>query len=127
MSDLTEWLLEQIAGEETDMRSPYANDRVGHAGRCVFEGGYEGTHDCDCGAVDFRLAELAAKRAIIDEHAQGVYVQPTGRCQACMPSRLIELNGRIVTTTDHHYPCLTLRHLAQPYAARPGYREEWRP
>lgn len=53
------------------------------------------------------LAEVDAKRQIVDEHAvRG------GTCSAC---------------SWQDAPCTTVRLLALPYADRDGYREEWRP
>lgn len=63
------------------------------------------------------LADVAAKRRIIDLHAHcpeqawdGSNI--TGDCRECI---------------DEHYPCGTLRLLALPFADHPDYREEWRP
>ena len=69
------------------------------------------------------LAEVEAKRRIIEEHKPAV---PKGR-----PNRE---RGCLTCTTAQEWDaaaneanCLTLRLLASPYADRPGYREEWRP
>jgi hypothetical protein len=70
---------------------------------------------------DRTLAEVAAKRAILELHqpwtAVSAHVVPNPRCREC---------GDI----DEYpvaWPCPTLRLLALPYAGQPGYREEWRP
>lgn len=62
------------------------------------------------------LADVAAKRRIIDLHAHcpeqawdGSNI--TGDCRECI---------------DEHYPCGTLRLLALPFADHPDYREEFR-
>lgn len=60
------------------------------------------------------LAEVAAKRRIIDLHAQ----DGAHECPAC---------DAIETYTGLEVDCLTLHLLALPYADRSGYREEWRP
>ncbi|MFI2663254.1 DUF6221 family protein [Micromonospora carbonacea] len=58
------------------------------------------------------LAEVEAKRRIIDLHpAAGLRSAPES-CGSCV---------------SYPGPCDTLRLLALPYADRPGYREEWRP
>jgi hypothetical protein len=57
------------------------------------------------------LAEVAAKRAIIDEHAPVVDGS----------------QGRRWFVGSESQSSLTLRLLALPYADQPGYREEWRP
>jgi hypothetical protein len=59
------------------------------------------------------LAEVEAKRRILDEH------DPSPTTKTCCP-----------TCRDYdepiQAPCPTVRLLAQPYADRPGWREEWR-
>ncbi|MFB6787660.1 DUF6221 family protein [Streptomyces olivaceus] len=63
------------------------------------------------------LREIDAKRQVIDLHAPGQMEYVDGDvCMAC------DVRGG-----EPFYPCKTLRLLALPYAARPGYREEWRP
>jgi hypothetical protein len=60
------------------------------------------------------LAEVEAKRRILDIHhhieCQHDRYGPGGDCAEC----------------GNEYPCETTRLLAQPYAGRPGWREEWR-
>ncbi|MEV4197029.1 DUF6221 family protein [Micromonospora globbae] len=61
------------------------------------------------------LAEVAAKRRILDEHFEaslGDTGVGAGDCTTC---------------TNYAWPCPTVRLLALPYADRPGYRPEWRP
>lgn len=58
------------------------------------------------------LAECAAKRKIIALHAP---MTPHRECPTCRE------NGG----NHGNYPCDTLLALAQPYAGRPGWREEW--
>ena len=60
------------------------------------------------------LAEVGAKRRIVDAHT------PTsgGLCPTCWEGA--EWGGPAAS------PCPTLRLLAQPYAGRDGWREEWR-
>lgn len=70
---------------------------------------------------DLLLADVDAKRRILDEH-QNVN---DGDCGTCV-------NGRWGYPTHggsspQPWPCTTLRLLALPYADRPGYRDEWRP
>ena len=64
------------------------------------------------------LAEVDAKRRILDEHTCRC---PDPDCQDCG-----------ACSGPHHAdpapaPCTTLRLLALPYAGQPGYRDEWRP
>lgn len=66
------------------------------------------------------LAEVEAKRRILDEHAttqtnaigDGMRVVDVDVCRTC--------------SNKHGVPCTTLRLLALPYADVDGYREEWR-
>jgi hypothetical protein len=65
-------------------------------------------------AVDYRdpefgLAEVKTNLRILDLHVQ----RPEGECDAC--------NER-----QYGEPCPTVRLLAQPYAGRAGWRDEWR-
>jgi len=60
------------------------------------------------------LAEVEAKRRIVDEHAG--YDPKTWRT-----------GDAAYDCTYSTWPCFTMRWLALPYADRPGYREEWRP
>ncbi|MFI1701978.1 DUF6221 family protein [Streptomyces bobili] len=67
------------------------------------------------------LREIDAKQKTINLHAPQVapFSHTQKGCTACSD------NARSEWGAD--WPCLTLRLLAAPYAARPGYREEWRP
>lgn len=59
------------------------------------------------------LAEIDAKRRILDEHQSTRY----GECDRCREPGL---------DRNQTAPCLTVRLLAQPYAAQPGFRDGWR-
>jgi len=58
------------------------------------------------------LAEVDAKRRILDHHPLSEWRVDPPACATC---------------NDMEHPCHTLKLLALPYADRPGYREEWRP
>lgn len=61
------------------------------------------------------LAEVAAKRRIVDEHRA---IMGPGWCSTCdIPG---DVKGNV-------HGCQTLRLLAAPYAAVEGYRPEWAP
>jgi hypothetical protein len=64
------------------------------------------------------LAEVAAKRAILDEHSPPPPPKEEGKgwlgCFTC------------IGYVGEREPCTTVRLLAQPYAGRPDWREEWR-
>ncbi|MFM9635994.1 DUF6221 family protein [Streptomyces turgidiscabies] len=67
------------------------------------------------------LAEVEAKRQILDEHPD----VNGGDCGTCV-------NGRWGYPTHggsspQRHPCRTLRLLAVPFAAHPDYDERWRP
>jgi hypothetical protein len=64
------------------------------------------------------LAEVDAKRRIIDEH--GSYSGYGTHCDTCR-------HPTDDVAAGEPWPCPTLRLLALPYADRPGYRNEWRP
>ena len=64
------------------------------------------------------LAEVDAKRRILNEHACPCPDPDCGDCGAC--------------SGDHHAdptpaPCTTVRLLALPFTGHPDYRPEWRP
>ena len=61
------------------------------------------------------LAECAAKRRIVREHAS-TKVDGERFCAICAAGEVHEML----------YPCPTLRALAQPYADHPDFAEEWR-
>jgi hypothetical protein len=76
------------------------------------------------------LAEVEAKRELIDEHAEYEWAEtiesePVGQglCRKCADWDNVDYDG----PPHEPYPCDTLRLLALPYADAPGYREEWRP
>lgn len=61
------------------------------------------------------VAEVEAKRRILDLHRLKDMVGEGMRCRLCGFSFHVDPS------------CLTVRLLALPYADRPGFREEWRP
>lgn len=67
-------------------------------------------------SAEAALAEVSAKRRVLDEHwaptsphADWPTSAPSDQCPTCNVA----------------FPCRTLRLLAQPYAGRAGWREEW--
>ncbi|MFC6017817.1 DUF6221 family protein [Plantactinospora solaniradicis] len=65
------------------------------------------------------LAEVAAKRRIIDRH------QPIEIIDALYCTHCGVLGGQ--RARDVNWPCPEILDAAAPYADREGYREEWRP
>jgi hypothetical protein len=140
MTGLAEWLLEAITEDEADARLAMEGFRTGewtldgtiYAGHPESEvvdwvyheaWGHIARHD-----PSRVLAECAAKRAIIELHADG-------RADLRYPGDDLddEIAGMpaycVRCEVDHQgerWPCETLRLLAAPYADRPGFLEEWR-
>jgi hypothetical protein len=65
------------------------------------------------------VADVAAKRAIVELHTPVVPDDPAYGCPQCWTG------GETGGPSDH--PCDTLRLIVAALAHRPGYREEWRP
>jgi hypothetical protein len=66
------------------------------------------------------LAEVEAKRAILELHKEVPHkydTHPASYCASC--------GDQGCCGHDVDYPCETIKALAQPYAGRPGWREEW--
>lgn len=59
-----------------------------------------------------RLAEVEAKRRILDEHFE-----------CSLPNGIMA--GTCTTCDNYAWPCPTVRLLAQPYAGRDGWQDEW--
>jgi hypothetical protein len=91
MDELITWLRAQLDEDEANLRAGLAEYA-------------ETNREAE---FRFRLAEVDAKRRILDEHAER-----GGTCTAC---------------SWQGAPCHTVRLLALPYADRPGYQEGWRP
>jgi hypothetical protein len=66
---------------------------------------------CNCKVIDYVMADVAAKRRIIDEHS--------------VPWTATDA-GTICSVCCRGWPCKTLRLLALPYAGEPGYQEAWK-
>jgi hypothetical protein len=78
------------------------------------------------------LAEVEAKRRILDEHFGFLHPHgnPDRACRQCSDRRADEdplCHGRDRWLRLEPAPCLTVRLLALPYASDPDYREEWKP
>jgi Family of unknown function (DUF6221) len=135
--DLVTWLRAQLDEDEARTRKllVYAQQTVltlqdpSHLGKFI-----PGWHDwLDVETMcTVRLAEVAAKRAIIDLHSRvdsrtdwlgkgDVHWPPESACYGC------GANFREEYAVPDANDCPVVRLLAQPYADRPGYRDEWRP
>lgn len=73
-----------------------------------------------------RLAEVEAKRKLLDLHAPFTDHAGRVRCDHC--SELCHSRSGLGCDepADAMYPCPTVSLLAQPYAGRPGWQEAWR-
>lgn len=124
MSDLIAWLRAQL---DDDERRTIAR-RDGHPGPCLnypgqdpedhdpYDACYLHLHDVEATPyrdVEFGLAEVDAKRKILDEY-EAAFTRRKDH-----PGDL-PLAGAILTMVR------VVKLLAQPYAGRDGWREEWR-
>lgn len=102
-------------------------ERAPHTVDCGVRLGYWAERDCVCGYPKRVLAEVAAKRRIIDlHHSLGPSAGTEDKlvCDACGPEEDISFR---VETYGRGWPCTTLRLLASVYAGRPGWQSEWAP
>ncbi|MCP9947242.1 DUF6221 family protein [Actinomadura madurae] len=136
MNDLAQWLSAQLDADERRERGRYlihGSTRIKcpecpNTAHTITEHKREVTFD-PCGHTmdgedftktfatpdpgEFVLADIAAKRLILDEHPKGTvyaFIREGPYCPA----------------DDEVYPCRTVRLLALPYAGRDGYQERWR-
>ncbi|WP_051362653.1 DUF6221 family protein [Amycolatopsis thermoflava] len=110
--DLIAFLRARLAALEA--RAEHLHEGQGCSAHSEFSWGYEyNAQDCDCGEPQRVLAEVDAKRQIV-ERCIGVIAEQN--------NHLIGLDevGGIPLAED------TLKLLALPYAEHPDYREEWR-
>lgn len=113
--DLVTWLRAQLDEDDADARR-----RDFHTGMCsrfLDPGG-----DCSCDYSDHVLAEVEAKRRILDrvEKAAASAAMPVGY------DAVARLEKSLAKVTAPELDRV-VRLLALPYADRPGYRDEWRP
>jgi hypothetical protein len=114
MDDLVTWLRAQLDEDERVTRQVIAEP-----GGFYIEAETEDVNVMTVGAYVYRwtpkriLAEVDAKRRILDEHRLVAADDVPGLVQC-------GLDGETM-------PCDHVRLLALPYADRPGYDESWRP
>ena len=108
MSDLVTWLRQELDADEQ-----LAVD-VHTAGCAAAQISYRISGACECGMPAWVVAEVAAKRAILDAYTEAAefYDAPANRHHPA---------GEV------HGLWTALRWLALPYASNPGYDESWRP
>ena len=124
MDDLAAFLRAQWDAEEADARWSLENAPFAH----------QTDPNSDRFNPERVLAEVEAKRRILDKHAI-IYRQigwledgdednaEIPVCRSCVPKHS-HYRRRLDVPEG---PCLTVRLLALPYADADGYREEWRP
>jgi Family of unknown function (DUF6221) len=125
MSELSSWLLVQIAADERV--AEHAIDQTTDLGHrmnwAAFADGDTpgaGAHQ-ELWSPDRALAECEAKRRIVELHP----VVGDGVCDTCVVGKWgYPAHG---DSTPERWPCGTLRALALTYTDRPGYEPEWRP
>lgn len=108
MTDLADWLLEQL----DDSNMPDLHLRTCQTLKPVPPGTPAIVGDrwtCDCGMVDWWIADAASKRRLVADCVAVLMVDGWEFDDAPDLARL------------------TLRRLATPLAGRPGYLEEWKP
>lgn len=114
-----------------DPTAIFGADRPGGMEKLRHVASVELSWECDANAAHITawdparvLAECGAKRQLIALHGPvtlrggpgGKYFETTEACTSCSPPQFAE----------DAYPCPTLLALAQPYAGRPGWHEEWK-
>src|SRR5262245_6868960 len=102
MADLIAFLTARLSEDEAYAKEPE---------------GWNEYDEGDPGSPARVLAEVAAKRRIIDEH------RPKGPEEGCPTCT----EQTITAWAPEDSPCPTLRLLALPYDQHSDYREEWRP
>jgi hypothetical protein len=138
VNDLVTWLLEQIAEDERLAHDDHEPSLIDYDSHGYHPDGYEPEIIYSSARV---LAECATKRAIIEWHKNWpvlVETPPTFEPTALddPQSTTLRMTKQIAWLTQQQYrerfgdeppTAPILRHLAAPYADRPGYQEEWRP
>lgn len=72
------------------------------------------------------LADIEAKRAILDLHSAVLDGKDRPVCDYC-DQLCHSRSGLMCDDPDAPYPCYTVKLLASAYRDRPGYRAEWAP
>jgi hypothetical protein len=114
VTTLTEFLLARIAEDEAGI-GEYDFDRPHWSGCDYFSPEHMGP-ECDCNYAARVLADVAAKRRIVELH--------TGEHE-CVSD---EAHDAVLVAPGYIFHLdPTLKLLALPYSDHPDYREEWKP
>ena len=133
---LTEFLLARLSDDEhfahlADTGSLW--HRVGHRDACDWWGDMPGS--CTCGAVGRALAEVEAKRRIVERFAQAErLVQANAEKHAEASRGGLDNQEQIVALRTHGWELagrrdglrFAVEEIAQPYADHPDFDDEWR-
>ena len=118
MSDLVAFLAARLAADGAGAEDFH------DAASCESCMGAPGPFPCNCGHPARVLREVAAKRAILAEHAPTDWTAYADRmCRRCV------WNDEEPHDELHHWviwPCPTVRALAAIYSDHPDYRQEWK-
>lgn len=98
--DITEFLRARF--DEDQVRATLRTEHDVECDAVPDADGY--TYPCDCGVPERRMAEVAAKRAILEKFDEDLWC----------------IDGGYV------YKDFAIQQLAQPYAKHPDFRPEWR-
>lgn len=134
MDDLVAFLIARLDERVVPVRVPEWHERFCISpdvedGKCLYCGATEDPAKFSlCAPGEWTLADVAAKRLILDEHTP-CHVKTSNdglnwdyqRCVICEPQ------DRDLSPGESYWPCPTIRALALPDAGHPDYREQWRP
>lgn len=126
MTELTEWLLEQITEDERRANLALHGPWLAIHGKILVESVSEHRRvHVDASAADIEhivtwcpkraLAECDAKRLIIERHVPRLVMPGVPICGHCSVPDAVD------------WPCADVRDVTSVYAGRAGYREQWRP
>jgi hypothetical protein len=116
VDDLIAFLRARLDEDQADNQGDGWAESQLHRGGCETNSYSAGA--CDCDGPESVLADVAAKRQIIELHA-GMHECPSGDGY--------ETSGFAYFGVGEELWCTTLRLLALPHAGHPDYREEWKP
>lgn len=126
MDDLITWLRGQLDAREAG-RHEIHDEECSSLPDAVM-----GRRECDCGEPAFVLADIEAKRRLLELHelevekiAQAPFDPMTGERRPDEFVVTCDVCGW--ASDDPASACHTLRLLALPFAAHPAYDESWKP
>lgn len=133
MVTLTEFLLARYAEQAT--RAPESH-RIECQSLDALLDGFGGTEPCDCDLPALLLADVEAKRRIVEWHdeTEDCCEERFGALMFDAESEWsagVDFRGNLTMSqsigSQAYIGCVTLMTLALPCADHPDYREEWKP